>query len=85
MFHQNESDVCKLVIQKEFQELRGLVDEEEANFIQSTQLKCTTTVETIDEQLEEMSKTLKQLKEVEVSLKKLGNENHLDFIRVSIQ
>ncbi|XP_059829057.1 E3 ubiquitin-protein ligase TRIM50-like [Hypanus sabinus] len=77
----NESDVCKLVIQKEFQELRSFVDEEEASFIQSIQLKCTTAVETIDEQLDEMSKILKQLKEVEVSLKKLGNENHLDFIR----
>ncbi|XP_072098973.1 E3 ubiquitin-protein ligase TRIM50-like [Mobula birostris] len=77
----NESDVCKLVIQKEFQELRSFVDEEEASFLQSIQLKCTIAVETIDEQLEETSKILKQLKEVEVSLKKLGNENHLDFIR----
>uniref|UniRef100_UPI00398F7768 E3 ubiquitin-protein ligase TRIM50-like n=1 Tax=Pristiophorus japonicus TaxID=55135 RepID=UPI00398F7768 len=77
----NESDVCKLVIQKEFQELRSFVDEEEANFIQAIQLKCTTAVESIDEQLEEMSKTLKQFVEAEVSLKKFSNENHLDFIR----
>ncbi|XP_072325406.1 E3 ubiquitin-protein ligase TRIM50-like isoform X2 [Scyliorhinus torazame] len=66
---------------KEFQELRSFVDEEEANIIQTIQLKCTTAVESIDEQLEDMSKTLKQFAEVEISLKKLSNENHLEFIR----
>ncbi|XP_038669730.1 E3 ubiquitin-protein ligase TRIM50-like isoform X2 [Scyliorhinus canicula] len=66
---------------KEFQELRSFVDEEEANIIQTIQLKCTTAVESIDEQLEEVSKTLKQFTEVEDSLKKLSNENHLEFIR----
>ncbi|XP_048468620.1 E3 ubiquitin-protein ligase TRIM50 [Rhincodon typus] len=77
----NESDVFKLVIQKEFQELRSFVDDEEANIIETVQLKCTSAVESIDEQLAEMSKSLKQFAEVEASLKKLSNENHLDFIQ----
>lgn len=81
---QNESDVFKWVIRKEFQELHRYIDEEKASFLESTEIKAARLIASIESHVKQTSETLKKLKEVEISLEKLNNESQLDFIRVSL-
>lgn len=79
---QNESDVFKRVIWKQFQELHRYIDEEKANFLEQTERKAAHLIASIEVQVKQMVDALQKLKELERSLEKLNNEGHLDFIRV---
>lgn len=80
---QNEADVFKWVIRKEFQELHRYIDEEKATFLESIEGKAAQLITSIESQAKQTSDALQRLKEMQSSLEALGNESQLDFIRVS--
>ena len=80
---QNEADVFKWVIRKEFQELHRYIDEEKATFLESIEGKAAQLITSIESQVKQTSDALQRLKEVQSSLEALSNESQLDFIRVS--
>lgn len=80
---QNEADVFKWVIQKEFQELHRYIDEEKATFLESIEGKAAQLITSIESQVKQTSDALQRLKEMQTSLEALSNESQLDFIRVS--
>uniref|UniRef100_A0A8C2SV18 RING-type E3 ubiquitin transferase n=1 Tax=Coturnix japonica TaxID=93934 RepID=A0A8C2SV18_COTJA len=80
----NEADVFKWVIRKEFEELHRYVDEEKATFLESVEGKAAQLITSIESQVKQISDTLQRLKEMQSILETLGNENQLDFIRVSV-
>lgn len=80
---QNEVDVFKWVIRKEFQELHRYIDEEKATFLESIEGKATQLITSIESQVKQTSDALQRLKEMQSSLEALSNESQLDFIRVS--
>lgn len=81
---QNEADVFKWVIRKEFQELHRYIDEEKATFLESIEGKAAQLITSIESQAKQTSDALQRLKEMQSSLEALGNESQLDFIRVSV-
>lgn len=81
---QNEADVFKWVIRKEFEELHRYIDEEKATFLESVEGKAAQLITSIESQVKQISDTLQRLKEMQSILETLGNENQLDFIRVSV-
>lgn len=80
---QNEADVFKWVIRKEFQELHRYIDEEKATFLESVEGKAAQLITSIESQVKQTSDALQRLKEMQSSLEALSNESQLDFIRVS--
>lgn len=80
---QNEADVFKWVIRKEFQELHRYIDEEKATFLESIEGKAAQLITAIESQVKQTSDALQRLKEMQSSLEALSNESQLDFIRVS--
>ncbi|KQK73325.1 E3 ubiquitin-protein ligase TRIM50 [Amazona aestiva] len=78
---QNEADVFKWVIRKEFQELHRYIDEEKATFLESIEGKATQLITSIESQVKQTSDTLQRLKEMQSSLEALSNESQLDFIQ----
>lgn len=81
---QNEADVFKWVIRKEFQELHRYIDEEKATFLESIEGKAAQLITSIESQVKQTSDALQRLKEMQSSLEALSNESQLDFIRVSV-
>ncbi|XP_064157603.1 E3 ubiquitin-protein ligase TRIM50-like [Anguilla rostrata] len=77
----NESDVLKWVIRKEFGELRRLLEEEEAGFMQTVESSASALVASIQTQADDMALVLAKFQEAEGTLEGLSNESHLDFIR----
>ncbi|XP_029469530.1 E3 ubiquitin-protein ligase TRIM50 [Rhinatrema bivittatum] len=77
----NELDVFKCIIRKEFQELHRYIEDEEAHFLESTERKASNLIASIESQLQQTTGSLKQFVEIQNTLEKLNNENHLNFIR----
>ncbi|NXM07643.1 TRI50 ligase, partial [Tyrannus savana] len=79
-----EVDVYKWVVRKEFQELHRYIDEEKATFLGSIEGKAAQLISSIEAQVKQTSDALQRLREMQSSLEALGNENQLDFVRVSL-
>lgn len=81
---QNEVDVFKWVIRKEFQELHRYIDEEKATFLESIEGKAAQLISSIETQVKQTSDALQRLKEMQSSLEALSSESQLDFIQVRV-
>lgn len=81
---QNESDVFKWVIRKQFQELHRYVDEEKANFLDRIEREAAHLITSIEAQVKQNADILQKLKDLESTLEKLNHEGQLDFIKVSM-
>lgn len=81
---QNESDVFKWVIRKQFQELHRYVDEEKARFLERAEREAAHLISAIEAQLMQAAGALRKLEELEESLEKLNSEGQLDFVRVRL-
>lgn len=80
---QNEADVFKGVIRKQFQELHRYIDEQKATFLESIERKATQLITSIESQIKQTSDALQRLKEMQSSLEALSSESQLGFIQVS--
>lgn len=80
---QNESDVLKWVVRKEFGELRRCLELEEAGFIEKVENAASTLISSIQRQSEHMSQLLAKIQSAEATLDALSNDSHLEFIVVS--
>ncbi|KAG9348348.1 hypothetical protein JZ751_002083 [Albula glossodonta] len=77
---QNESDVLKWVIRKEFGELRRYIELEETGFMEMVENTASALIASIQTQVDDMSLVLGRFQEAESTLEGLSNESHLGFI-----
>lgn len=80
--NQNESDVLKWVVRKEFGELRRCLEVEEAGFMQQVETSATILISSLQNQSDQLNQNLNRLQEAQNTLQELSNEGHLDFIMV---
>ena len=79
---QNESDVLKWVVRKEFGEMRRCLELEEAAFMQRVESTASALIGSIQSQADHMGTLLARFQEAEGTLDALSNESHLTFITV---
>ena len=79
---QNESDVLKWVVRKEFGELRRCLEEEEVGFMQQVETSAAVFILSLQNQTDQLNQNLNRLQEAHNTLQELSNEGHLDFIMV---
>uniref|UniRef100_A0A667Z366 Tripartite motif containing 50 n=1 Tax=Myripristis murdjan TaxID=586833 RepID=A0A667Z366_9TELE len=80
--NQNESDVLKWVVRKEFGELRRCLELEEAGFMQQVESSAAALVSSLQNQTDQLNQQLSRLQDAHRTLQDLSNEGHLDFIMV---
>ena len=80
--NQNESDVLKWVVRKEFGELRRCLEVEEAGFMQQVETSAAVLISSLQNQADQLNQNLNQLQEAQNTLQDLSNEEHLGFIMV---
>ncbi|KAG8444500.1 hypothetical protein GDO86_009603 [Hymenochirus boettgeri] len=78
----NESDVFQRLIHKEFRELHRYIAEEESHFLELVATKVADIFISLEAQLQNKNEILNTVQKRERDLENLGNENHLQFIRV---
>lgn len=81
--NQNESDVLKWVVRKEFGELRRCLEVEEAAFMQQVETSAAALISSLQNQTDQLNQNLNRLQEAQNTLRDLNNEGHLGFIVVS--
>lgn len=80
--NQNESDVLKWVVRKEFGELRRCLEVEEAGFMQQVETSTAVLISSLQSQTDQLNLNLTRLQEAHNTLQDLSNEGHLGFITV---
>lgn len=80
--NQNESDVLKWVVRKEFGELRRCLEVEEARFMQQVETSAAALILSLQNQTDQLNQALNRLQEAHNTLQDLSNEGHLNFIMV---
>lgn len=80
--NQNESDVLKWVVRKEFGELQRCLEVEEAGFMQQVETSAAVLISSLQNQTDQLNQNLNRLQEAHNTLQDLSNEGHLDFIMV---
>ncbi|XP_039980919.1 E3 ubiquitin-protein ligase TRIM50-like isoform X1 [Xiphias gladius] len=78
--NQNESDVLKWVVRKEFGELRRCLEVEEAGFMQQVETATSVLISSLQSQTDQLNQNLNRMQEAQNTLQDLSNEGHLDFI-----
>lgn len=82
--NQNESDVLKWVVRKEFSDLRRCLEVEETGFMQQVETSTAALISSLQNQTDQLNQNLNRLQEAYKTLQDLSNEGHLDFITVVI-
>lgn len=80
--NQNESDVLKWVVRKEFGELRRYLEVEEAGFMQQVETSASGLISSLQSQTDQMNHNLSRMQEAQNTLQNLSNDGHMDFIMV---
>lgn len=80
--NQNESDVLKWVVRKEFGELRRCLELEEAAFMQQVATSAAALIWSLQNPTDQINHNLNRLQKAQNTLQDLSNEGHLGFIMV---